>query len=171
MIYLTNIQITPGSGLYRFKLLTPEDFNKILKDALNTQELDNRIAAAEPLEIINEFTQLKIPLCPLAKASGNIELKTGDAFISCGIVRDRKVIDQSKPPETSGNVEEVIKIQAIQGTFYGDDAEGMVTCVINAQELSGEDRDDWYFKFRDEMSKRVKMKHIRIAETTKPEEA
>jgi len=154
MIYLLNIQITPGSGLYSYKLLSPVEFVSPLHQAIESDNLDNRIAVADPLEIINEFCKLEIPLCPLAKASGKIELHTGDSLITVAFKKDTNV------PKPNGNKEgstivENLEMQAIQSHYYGDTPSGIVTCVKDAQKRSGEGEIEWYTEFRKLLMKRV----------------
>lgn len=158
-LILTDRIMMPPSGMYRFKVLSQEEFIESVRLAMDSDILNNMIVDPEVTGIVSEIVGQKIQMCSLAK-SQEITLETGDKLLSVQVLikesTEKKLLDPiGKPP-----MEQSIFVNVIQSTYYDETPEGLVAAAINCQLASDDNMHDWFFKLRETFNREVPITDI-----------
>ena len=153
MVYLIDKKLVPGIGIFRFQVLTPEEFINVLTIAIENDELDCRIMDPQSVNILKEVTSQAIPLCPLGRGSEEINLETKDALIMVNIIEVQPIIEKvaNDAPPNQGKV----SLNVIIAYHFNYTPESMVACVLDTQIASKIPKEQWFRHFRDELVKQI----------------
>ena len=155
MIYLIDKKLMPGNGLFRFKLLDVTEFTNVVQVAMQANTLDCRIFNPETLDVLKEMSNIDIPLCPISKADGQIELNSGDALLSAAVMFQESVIETAMPINPNTQPQGQIIVNVIMATHYDFSPQGLVDCVIDTQIASQLPKNEWFTEFRDLLIERM----------------
>lgn len=151
MIYLIDKKLMPGNGIFRFKVLDPNEFIDVINKALTFEELDCRIMDPEIVDILKAITKADIPLCSIARGGGEITLETGDALLSAHVM----AVEPFTQPVKGMDQPATATINVIMATHYDFTPEGLVACVKDTQVVSGVPAMKWYTEFRDQFKAHI----------------